>query len=199
MVCFCDLPLSLIKKHLEEYGPFGIGLDKRWGLKNRVSPILYTHRSAQTLQPILQLIPKDDKVNDYKVENDLRLLAAYTKPFIGPAWRNKKVKRNVKFYNEREWRYVVRIKWDETLFLNWEDYHNEAKRNKLHKRFKNQNALLISPDSIQYLIVPYDKEENNILELYKYIMSLYARRYSREDAMLVTTTIMTDDCIKEDV
>ena len=46
MVCFCDLPMSLIDKHLKEYGPYGIGLDKGWGLKNGVAPVTYTHRSA---------------------------------------------------------------------------------------------------------------------------------------------------------
>lgn len=34
MVCFCDLPLSLIAKHLKEYGCFGIGMTKRWGIKH---------------------------------------------------------------------------------------------------------------------------------------------------------------------
>jgi len=48
MVCFCDLPLSLIGKHLEEYGHFGIGLDKKWGIKNGVAPVIYTHSRAKT-------------------------------------------------------------------------------------------------------------------------------------------------------
>ena len=43
------------------------------------------------------------------------------------------------------------------------------------------------------------KDENNILELHDYLMGLYVRRFSRKDAILVTTTIMTDDCIQEDV
>ena len=47
--------------------------------------------------------------------------------------------------------------------------------------------------------MPYDKDEKNILELHDYIMRLYVRRYSRKDAILVTTAIMTDDCIREDV
>jgi|GEM_PF-488410 len=199
VVCFCDLPLSLIRKHLERYGPFGIGLDKKWGVNNRVSPVLYTHRTAQTRQPVLQLTAKDAKVNNQKTENDLSLLAAYTRPFVGPAWRNNKLERKVQFYDEREWRYVAVIRGYEPLFLDRKDYKNETKRNKLHMRLKNQNALSISPDFIQYLIVPYDKGENNILELYNYIMSLYGRRYSRKDAKLVTTTIMTVDCIMEDV
>jgi hypothetical protein len=127
----------------------------------------------------------------------LKLLAAYTKPFKGYAWRNKQVKRNITFYDEREWRYVPRrIK---PLFLNRDDYSNISKTRALHEQFMKKYALAIPPDDIQYLIVQYDKDENNILELHDYIMGLYGRRYSRKEAILVTTAIMTDDCIREDI
>jgi len=108
----------------------------------------------------------------------------------GPAWRNNRVKRRVQFYDEREWRYVP-----EPLFLDWKDYLDKSKRTELHKRFERKYALRISPGVIQYLIVPYDKDEKNILELHNYLMRLY----SRKDAILVTTAIMTVDRIQKDV
>ena len=92
MVCFCDLPLSLIRRHLKEYGHFGIGLDKKWGLKNGVAPVIYTHAKAQTRLPILHLTDKAAESNDKTAANDLEILTAYTKPFVGPAWRNNHVK-----------------------------------------------------------------------------------------------------------
>jgi hypothetical protein len=46
-----------------------------------------------------------------------------------------------------------------------------------------------------YLIVPYDRAEKRVLDLHKYLKSLYSPR----DVALVTTTIMTDDCIREDI
>jgi hypothetical protein len=161
--------------------------------------VLYTHRTARTRQPVLRLTAKAAKANDKRAATDLELLAAYTKPFEGPAWRNNRVQKKVRFYDEREWRYVPVVRGDEPLFLEREDYDNTAKRNRLHKRFKKQNALPIHPDDVQYLIVPYDKDEKNVLELHDYLMRLIARRYSRKDAVLVTTAIMTDDCIREDV
>lgn len=190
MVCFCDLPLSLIRKHLEEYGNFGIGLDKKWGIENGVAPVIYTHPKAQTRQPVLRLTAKAAKSNDETAANDLKVLSAYTKPLVGPAWRNNRVKQGVQFYDEREWRYVP-----EPLFLDWKDYRDKSKRTKLHKRFERQYALRISPGVIQYLIVPYDKDEKNILELHNYLMRLYRRK----DAILVTTAIMTVDRIQKDV
>jgi hypothetical protein len=84
---------------------------------------------------------------------------------------------------------------EKPLFIGWDTYQDASKRAKLHSCLKAENALPISPDDIQYLIIPYDKGENNILRLHNYL----AKRYSRKDAILVTTAIMTDDCLTEDI
>jgi len=198
MVCFCDLPLSLILKHLDEYGKFGIGLTKEWGLRNGVAPVTYTHSRARTRQYTLRLIAKVAKHQDSTAVNDLELLTAYTKPFRGTEWRRrrkKKVKHNVQFYDEREWRYVPDVRKGERLFLRRKEYSNDAITAKLHARLRTEHALPIHPNDIMYLIVPYDRAEKRVLDLHKYLKSLYSPR----DVALVTTTIMTDDCIREDI
>jgi len=193
MVCFCDLPLSLILRHLKTYGPFGIGLTKQWGLRSRVTPVIYTHREAPTLRPILRLAAKADKETDSTAASNSRLLATYTKPLVGPAWRNGRLtKKPVRFYDEREWRYVPVVREDEPLFLNRDHYTRPNITKALHRRFRKEYALPIHPDDIQYLIVPND---GHILALHKYLKRLYTPK----DAVLVTTAIMTIDCIHEDV
>ena len=41
MVCFCDIPLSSIRNHINVYGRYAIGLSKEWGKQKRVSPVMY--------------------------------------------------------------------------------------------------------------------------------------------------------------
>jgi hypothetical protein len=195
MVCFCDLPLSLIGKHLKEYGNFGIGLDKKWGIKDGVAPVIYTYSKAKTRPSVSRLAAEAPTAGDGQMLRDMRYLAAYSKPFQGPAWRNDRVQKQVRFYDEREWRYVPVAPWDGPLFLDWEQYSDIRRRRKLHSSLIQHNTLPIPPDAIQYLILPFEKDEQNILDLHEYITKLYPRR----DAILVTTTIMTDNCIKEDV
>src|ERR1039457_4601518 len=195
MVCFCDLPLSLIHKHLKEYGNFGIGLDKDWGLENGIAPVIYTYARAQTHPAIMQLITKASEIKDRIMAINLNLLAAYTKPFVGPAWRHNRVEPSVRFYDEREWRYIPSVREGEAIFLKRNDYDKGSKAKQSNKRFK---PLLVTPKAIQYLIVAGDEDENDVLELHDYIMKLYVRRFSRKDAVLVGTTIMTVDRIQED-
>ncbi|SPE50876.1 conserved hypothetical protein [Verrucomicrobia bacterium] len=117
MVCFCDLPLALIRKHHKLYGPYGIGLTKGWGLQHRVAPVIYTHLNAQTHRPVLQLAA------DEEAPPELRLLAAYVKPFRGRVWRNGRCRRrSVRFYDEREWRYVPAVD-PRQIFLAWNAYN----------------------------------------------------------------------------
>ena len=41
VVCFCDIPFSLISDHINQYGEYCIGLKKDWGMKNGITPILF--------------------------------------------------------------------------------------------------------------------------------------------------------------
>lgn len=110
LVSFCDLPLSLIWGHLRQYGNYGIGLNKEWGVRNGVTPAFYTHERAVTLRPLLSACVGPRRVNARACNIDMMLLAAFTKPFNGKAWRNGKMQSNVAFYDEREWRYVPRFR-----------------------------------------------------------------------------------------
>jgi len=131
----------------------------------------------------------------WKAEDDVSVLAAYTKPFLGPAWRNGKVQKSVRFYDEREWRFVPNLQQAEPLFLPLARYSKKSKRNALHERFKKRSSLPIPPGDIQYLILPYDPDEALVLKLHDFLKKIYNRR----NAVLVTTTIITNNCIQGDV
>lgn len=143
----------------------------------------------------MRLIAKAAEASDKKTANDMQMLTAYVKPFVGPAWRGDTVESRVRFYDEREWRYVPRVRGKYPLLLERSVYENKARRKALDDRMKREYALGIDPESIQYLIVPYDREEENIMHLHRFLMRLFPRK----DAILVTTAIMTDDCIRNDV
>lgn len=43
MVCFCDVPLRDVHDHIEQYGSYGLGLDKEWGIVKGITPVRYIH------------------------------------------------------------------------------------------------------------------------------------------------------------
>ena len=60
MVCFCDLPISMLDNHIngykwvfkgkehefKGYGRFGLGMTKEWGIKNMLNPVTYVNPSS---------------------------------------------------------------------------------------------------------------------------------------------------------
>lgn len=43
MVCFCDILLRDVHDHIEQYGSYGLGLDKEWGIEKGITPVRYIH------------------------------------------------------------------------------------------------------------------------------------------------------------
>ena len=68
MVCFCDIPLSQIRKHVAVYGQYGIGLTKEWGLGRKVAPVYYLVKDSVSAEAIRRIFAYSDKA--IRVYND---------------------------------------------------------------------------------------------------------------------------------
>ena len=49
MVCFCDIPISHLRKHIDIYGQYGIGLEKDWGVQAGINPVFYLTKQSEFL------------------------------------------------------------------------------------------------------------------------------------------------------
>ena len=58
MVCFCDILLTKMSNHNLEYGNYGIGLSKKWGIQEGINPILYVNKSTRIAEDLNGLFTK---------------------------------------------------------------------------------------------------------------------------------------------
>lgn len=195
MVCFCDIPLSQIEKHIETYGGYGIGMSKQWGVKNKLNPVLYSIQGSILNHNIHEIMlyvfsnqiftnPRENEVTS--ATKAAMLIGAYSKPYEGIQDGKK-----VRFYDEREWRYIPVP--DFLVKNEFEDDKNKAIENKKLE----SKGLHFVPDDIKYIIV---KEENEILEMAREIKEIKRDiyNYKEDEVTILTTKIITSKQIEED-
>ena len=202
MVCFCDIPLSKLKRHIGTYGNYGIGLNKEWGFKKNLSPVIYTRQKARTATNYEKLIKwylqnfKEDSTEP-KAKNFRKLFSdflMFTKPYSGKMYKNGKNKFT-RFYDEREWRWIPTIK-------NKNVWTHLNKQQFLDEEFKTDANLLISqfhklhfnPKDINYLIL------NNENEIDQFIYSLERNKskFDQPTIKTLTSRIITHEQIMSD-
>ena len=164
MVCFCDIPLSQIKKHTDTYGCYGLGMSKKWTERFGLNPVLYLRRLSEltfSLSAIMKNLRKVES-NDPNISiaaNSFIHFLKYIKPYEGPFIRNGELlKKNVKFYDEREWRYVPNPeKYGGRHHLSFKEFQNESKRVQANEKLKKAK-LTFEPSDIKYVILREEKE-----------------------------------------
>lgn len=111
MVCFCDIPLSQVKEHLDSYGDYGIGLKKEWAKSKHLNPVLYFDQDSELMNFMrveferLVTKAKANQIERKDYEVFFRIIA-FSKNYEGGLKRKGIIIKNYRFYNEREWRYV---------------------------------------------------------------------------------------------
>lgn len=197
IVCFCDIPLAQIQNHSGKYGEYALGLTKKWGKKKGVCPILYTNINSifdDNLARILYFFdgtPLQNSEYKTKLLNLLYSIISYIKPY-----EEIKDKQNIRYYDEREWRYFIRIDGQDVfndVYLSKEDFKDSAKKDAANDRMIKYK-LDFEPKDINYIIVPTDSEALQIMDEVRNIKGAFPYN----DVKLLTTRIISMERIKED-
>lgn len=61
MTCFCDIPLSSIRNHINVYGRYAIGLTKQWGKSKNISPVMYALDNSVSAKVIKRSFSRTEK------------------------------------------------------------------------------------------------------------------------------------------
>ncbi len=199
MVCFCDLPLFSIKKHLSFYGRYGIGMSKLWGQTCGISPVFYLTPNSplsKAMGSILLVADRDEGsgIVPESVIQKSDMLTSYIKPYEGSMWRRGRYLQGVRFYDEREWRFVptgspARFR----TALTRTQFQNESLREQENGKIADQ-TLHFGPDDIKYLIL---KSEDEILPMVRAVERIKSK-FNLDIVKLLTTRILTLDQIRED-
>jgi len=201
MVCFCDIPLSKIKKHIGFYGNYGIGLKKKWGYRKNLSPVIYTRKNARTSKNLEQminwsanLISKERNKDQDELKSIVSDFIMFTKPYFGEIYRKGKIKKK-RFYDEREWRWIPKIiRKDTRMHLTKEEYFNEYLKNKENKIVAEHYTLSFNPDDISYLIINDESEIDDLIGSIERIKS----RFDVKTIKRLTSRIITKEQILYD-
>lgn len=201
MLCFCDIKLHELGKHVEKYGRFGIGVSKEWAIKNNIDPIHYRNiNSENTLlySKALNQAIKDKEENIFGDELITQL--AFSKPLYGKmGYTDEKI---YNFHDEQEWRYVP--DFDDTdndnllpLIdnVNNPNLMNEFSLRNLSDSLKEyeQSFLRLNWDEVRYIFVA---SQSDLQIVIKTILS--KKELSMEQRILMISKIIVINELEED-
>jgi len=206
MVSFCDLRLSELKTHIDNYRDYGIGLSKDWANKNGLNPVMYMNSKCpstdlflKSVEDIYNKLENDNSNSSYNekviaymgILNMFRYMKNYEGTLIRP---NKWPKQNYRFANEREWRFVPPLATDIPAFVPIDDINTSKKKQVLNQKISHIQ-LFFEPEDIKYLIVKEDSERLELLDHLEHVK----RHFNPSVRRRLASRILTVEQIKYDV
>jgi len=190
MVCFCDIPLTQTRDHIEDYQGFAIGLTKDWGIGHGLNPVFYINQLGFTVT--LENLDSSLQQNDF-AKGAFEHTFSFMKQYKGQDLKNSALHEKV-FYNEREWRFVPYVRQFQDKVMKqiyWKDELTSFEKDyiKGHRFFK----LGFKISDIRYLITKSEKEKTDL-------MSFLRRRKTEDLHILVNHTfkVLTIDEVFSD-
>jgi len=204
MTCFCDISLGQISNHISMYGNYGIGMTKEWALKNKLNPLIYLNTNSDISEPLssfaeigLTLNNHTDKLVREKAAEILGIwskLMMFSKPYSGEISQDGIIK-NIKFYNEREWRYIpLNEKKLPVKTMSIQNMEDSILLEKENNKMMN-HRLRFTPQDVKYIFVD---NENEIHKLIENLRKIKSPHYNEKTIDILITKILTTRQIIED-
>lgn len=161
MTCFCDIPLTKVKNHMEVYGEYGVAIKKKVCIERDVQPILYLNNSARLKNDLSEAISKllhEDPISpEWRMLPDAMLsVLLYSKPIVGYMSRDEWDKpHRLLFKDECEWRYIPSVLENMPLIIPQDD--NTKKGRKYYSKALARDKstwFSFQVDEMEYIIVP---------------------------------------------
>ncbi|MEQ6165984.1 abortive infection system antitoxin AbiGi family protein [Ekhidna sp. MALMAid0563] len=200
MVCFCDIPLSKLRNHINTYGSYGIGLKKEWGFSNGFSPVSYVKAGSKLQNSYRSILnywaqnpDKFDQMDRLFVEKISEIIM-FTKPYEGQMQRGNDV-FETKFYDEKEWRWIPDTSDYANIYNHIDkEMWNDSRTRNLHNKRVSELALRFRPDDINYLIIESENEIDDFIQS----LENAKERFDTKTIKRLTTRILTKDRIEKD-
>ncbi|MDB4950286.1 MAG: hypothetical protein JWM27_2935 [Gemmatimonadetes bacterium] len=204
MTCFCDIPLSQTQAHMSMYGNYALGLTKEWGMRNSVCPVLYGVAPSPITDGLYRVmkgglglrgpLTRGSKV-DEKLWKDIYRISCYVKPYEAPFLRNGTVHPNVRFYDEREWRWVPDVSGTRFEFgIDESQCDDPVSLSAANNQLWNDARLSFEPSDIRYILVASEAE---ILPMIDHIRNIKAK-YSDTEKNLLMTRLTSAEQVRAD-
>jgi len=134
-----------------------------------------------------------------RIDSGLLEIISFTKPYEGNFVRNGKTYSNVRFYDEREWRYVPDPNklFDESVpgYITREQFLDKEQLATANKTIESYFKLSFEPKDIKYIIVNNNDE---ILATVDKINEIKGSKYTYNDLRLLSTKIISMEQILQD-
>lgn len=207
LISFCDIPLSQATRHMATYGNYALGLTKEWGVRNGVTPVLYSYPTSGAARSISALFALDiptagaegsvspgpvAHAQDQLVSHVGHLIG-FLKPYEGPFLRRGRVIPSVRFYDEREWRYLP-DEYGSLPVLDREDYLDFARLRDANENLRNLPRLAFEPSDIKYIVVASEVE---ILPMIREVERIKTK-YTDDQVKVLTSRIVSAEQIISD-
>jgi hypothetical protein len=189
MKCFCDIPLGMIKNHMQRYGYYGIGFKKSFLQRHGATPVIYIHKNSEHFFGFkkMKVLDLDQKLflpllkryygSDYFFDDELGIVEP----------------RRIRFYDEKEWRFLPKNVTLEIL----EEFPTIQEGLEFVRIKNSTNPFSTTPikpsiNDIEYVIIHKKKE---LPEIIKQLRSIFS---NSDDADLMITKIIIAEQILKD-
>jgi hypothetical protein len=192
-ICFCDIPLSQTIEHMRKYGSYAIGLSKVWGLRHGITPVHYIPAKSPAATALAALRENRPPANEDELVGTLLRLYMLFKPYEGVFKRRGLRSRKVRFYDEREWRWLPPDLVNARM-LQKDEYDDAAVLEQANNDVWQNARLPFGPDDIKYIVVADESERYPMIRALQKIK----RKYEPEVILRVSSRILTAQQVRED-